>query len=115
MIIYIGFSKRTHKIIAQLLCRNFKHCAPVVIHKNKCEIYQFTNPRTISVISVKKRDIKILEKYGWVFVKYDIKKLPKKSDIFALTCVQYTKKFCGIYQKNIQTPDDLLKYITKNC
>lgn len=113
MIIYIGFSTRTHKIFARVFCKKFKHCAPVVIHKNTCEIYQFTNPHEINIIHIQKRDIKILEQYGWKFVKYDIKTVPYISKTHAITCVQFTKKFCGIKQSDIQTPDALLRYITK--
>lgn len=113
MIIYIGFSKRTHKIIARILCRNFKHCAPMVITKNKCEIYQFTSHKKITVIKIQKRDIKILEQYGWKFIKYKINTIPQNAiKIQASTCVIFTKKFCGINKHAIQTPDSLFKHIT---
>lgn len=113
VIIYIGFSIQTHKLIARIVCRKFKHCAPIVIKKNRCEIYQFTNKNQITVIKIKQRDIKILEQYGWKFIKYNIAKMPNISDIHTITCVQFTKQFCGINRYDIQTPDGLLKYISK--
>lgn len=112
MIIYIGFSTKTYKILAHIVCRKFKHCAPVVLTKNKCKIYQFTKTNKITIINVKKRDIKILEQYGWKFVKYNAKFLPQNAlNIRALTCVQFTKKFCEIEKITIQTPDALLKHL----
>ena len=114
MIVYIGFSIKTHKILARIFCRHFKHCAPVVITKNKCEIYQFTRANKINVIPVKKRDLKILKAHGWQFVRYNIKNFPKNAlHIHAISCVQFTKKFCGIKNANIQTPDSLFKYLNK--
>lgn len=114
MIIYIGFSTKTHKIFARIICKKFKHCAPVVITKNKCELYQFTNRKNINIIEMKKRDIKILQQHGWIFVKYDIKIAPKHAlKIHAATCVQFTKKFCGIKKTTIQTPYDLLKHLQR--
>lgn len=114
MIIYIGFSTKSHKILARIFCRKFRHCAPIVIHKNRCEMYQFTNSKQINIIKIKRRDIKILITYGWVFVKYNIKSVPQNAlNISAITCVQFTKKFCDIRQLKIQTPDALFKHLCK--
>lgn len=94
------------------MCRHFKHCAPVVVNKNKCEIYQFTRCGQINIIPIRRRDIRILEKYGWKFVKYNIKHIPQDAlYIRAMTCVQFTKKFCKIKNLKIQTPDALLMYL----
>ena len=49
--IYIGFSKRSHKLYARVLCKNFKHCAPVDIQGNKCLIYQFVHKNKIVISS----------------------------------------------------------------
>ena len=110
MIIYIGFSSHTHKFISRILCKHFKHCAPVIVSQDKCEIYQFTKPGQITVIPIQQRDLKILEQYGWKFIKYNVNKL-NTSNIHALTCVQFTKTFCNIHKIYIQTPDALLKDI----
>ena len=114
MTVYIGFSIRTHKIFARIFCNKFKHCAPVVVTRNKCEIYQFTKRNKITVIRIKKRDLKILKAHGWLFVKYPVKNIQQKATkIHAITCVQFTKKFCRIKNATIQTPDALLKYLTE--
>lgn len=114
MILYIGFSTKTHKILARIICRKFKHCAPVVITKNKCKLYQFTNNKNINVIELKKRDIRILQQYGWKFVKYNIKTVPKHAlKTKTITCVQFTKNFCRIKKRTIQTPYALFKYLTR--
>ena len=114
MIIYIGFSTKSHKILARFFCRKFRHCGPIVIHKNRCEMYQFTNSKQISIIKIKRRDIKILMKYDWIFVKYNMKRFPKNAlNIHAITCVQFTKKFCDIRNASIQTPDALFEYLCK--
>lgn len=112
--IYIGFSKRSHKLYARVLCKNFKHCAPIDIQDNKCVIYQFVHKNKIVIIPVTKRDLSILNKYGWKFIKYDtdITSIDINSDK-SWTCVQFTKHVCNIENKWIQTPDDLYKYLIK--
>ena len=114
MIIYIGFSTKTHKTLARIFCRHFKHCAPIIVTKNKYKLYQFTSPKKIAIIQIKQRDIKILMKHGWIFIKYNVKNIPQNAlNIHAITCVQFTKKFCDIKKINIQTPDALLKHLIK--
>ncbi len=110
--IYIGFSIKTHKMFANILCRHFRHVAPIVIIGNKCIIYQFTAPHNISLIATTTKGLKILESYGWKFIKYggknDLQHALKSKPI---TCVQFTKCVCGIKNILIQTPDALFKYI----
>ena len=75
-------------------------------------MYQFTNQNKITIIKITKRDIKILEQYGWKFIKYDVKEIPYNAlKIHAITCVQFTKKFCHIKKITIQTPDALFAYL----
>lgn len=66
----------------------------------------------MSLIAIKRRDIKILTSYGWVFIKYngkfDIQRALKTNPI---TCVQFTKHACGIKKKAIITPDSLFRYL----
>ena len=111
--IYIGFSKRSHKLYARILCKKFRHCAPVDIHGNKCLLYQFVHKNKIVIIPITKRDLSILSKYGWKFIKYNYSIAPKdiKTDK-SWTCVQFTKRVCKIKNKRVQTPYDLFKYLT---
>ncbi len=110
MIIYIGFSNRSYKLFANIICNKYKHCAPVIKNKDCYEMYQFTNRHTITIIQLQKRDIKILKRYGWVFIKYKSKYVCAQKTQ-PITCVQFTKQFCGIHKINIQTPDGLMKYL----
>ena len=110
--IYIGFSKYSCKTLARIFCINYKHCAPIIIKRNKCFLYQFTNKNNICIICLHKQDLKRLEQYGWKFVMYNKENnLPYALYSKSSTCVQFTKKFCNIKNKKIQTPDNLLKYI----
>ena len=115
MIIYIGFSKITHKLYAKILCKKFRHCAPIIINKKNITLYQFVNRKKIVQIQLKLRDIKILERYDWKFIKYKAKNPPLKTiKNKSLTCVQFTKKVCGIQKIFIQTPDQLFKFLHDN-
>ena len=110
--LYVGFSTKSHKLYTHIFCKKFRHCAPVVIIDNKCFIYQFTKLNHVVLIPIKKRDIKILQQYGWVFIQYnhDVNHLPQ---FRGCTCVQFTKKICGIKNIFIQTPDSLFNYLHK--
>ena len=112
--IYIGFSTKTHKLSGQILCRHFRHCAPIIKIDNTYVLYQFTCMNKIARINIKYRDIKILELYGWEFIKYNGAISPEhalKSN--CITCVQFTKCFCNINKITIQTPDALFTFLNK--
>ncbi len=114
--IYIGFSKRTHKVYAKIFCKNFRHVAPVIITKNKCVLYQFVNRNKIVLIPINPKDLNILKQYGWKFVRYGCKFNPEyaiKSK--PINCVQFTKRACGIKKSNILTPYALFKYLNDSC
>ena len=112
--IYIGFSTKTHRFYARVLCRHFRHTAPILVIGDRCIIYQFISPRQISLIAVRTKDLKILKMFGWKFIKYHGKFTPqitlKQKNI---NCVQFTKHACNIKNIFIQTPDSLFKYLTK--
>ena len=110
--LYVGFSTKSHKLYTHILCNHFCHCAPVIITNKKCFIYQFTKLNNVVLIPIKKRDIDILKQYGWKFIKYNrpVTPLPRFK---GFTCVQFTKKICGIKNIFIQTPDSLFNYLHK--
>lgn len=111
--LYIGFSTKSHKIIAQIVCKHFRHCAPIVIKDGNGIIYQFVNMNNIVKIHIKSRDIKILRQHGWKFIKYNVKISPERVlKTKTITCVQFTKHFCGIKKIAIQTPDAFFKFLT---
>ena len=112
--LYIAFSSRSHKLYAQILCRKYRHCAPVLMTDNKCIIYQFIKRGQIAQISIRPDDINILKHYGWKFVKYDTKFAPTIAlKTKPWTCVQFTKQSIGIRKITIQTPDALLRYLNR--
>lgn len=111
--VYVGFSLRSHKKIANIMCKNFKHCAPIIIENENYKLYQFVDRKNISIIKIKKRDLKILEKYGWQFIRYECKPNINLLKTKYLTCVQFTKHTCGIKNITIQTPDKLFRYLSK--
>ena len=112
MIAYIGFSVKTHKLHARILCRKYKHCAPVIITANQTVIYQFVNTGKIIPIKLRKNDLNRLTNYGWIFIKCNHTPICDDiCNIHALTCVQFTKRVYSIKKIFIQTPDALLRYL----
>lgn len=110
--LYIGFSDYSYKIHARIFCKKLKHCAPVVIDKDTAIIYQFVRINKIEKIRIKKRDFHILEKHGWIFIKWRKNtKAQTNTRYNCFTCVQFTKKMCGIKNIKIQTPLALFNYI----
>jgi len=110
--LYIGFSSYSSKNYANIICKKYKHCAPIIVNKNKAVIYQFVRINKIVKIVIKKTDIKKLKHHGWTFVKMSV--LPcKKVAWGCLTCVQFTKYMCGIKNIKIQTPLALFNYLNK--
>ena len=112
--LYIAFSKQTHKLFAKVFCRQFRHCAPIIQKQDKFILYQFIKHNNIAEIHLSERDIKILSTKGWKFVKYNTKfDRTRIKDKKSITCVQFTKSVCGIKNKRIITPDNLYKYLNK--
>ena len=113
--IYIGFSTISHKTSAKILCKKYRHCAPVLIHNNKCVLYQFVAYKKIVPIHIRPRDLNKLELFGWKFIKYSGKFAPGHAlKSKSITCVQFTKHALHIKNIAIQTPDTLLRYLTKD-
>lgn len=111
--LYIGFSKKSHKLSAKILCKKYRHCAPVLITKEKCIIYQFVSYKKIVPIYIRPYDINTLKHFGWIFIKYNTKFDHRRVlNSKAFTCVQFTKHVLNIKNIMIQTPDALLKYLS---
>ena len=114
--IIIGFTHKTSKIIPRILCRHFRHCAVIVSQKVEVRRQKYimiqTGFFTHKLIILQKRDLKILEQYGWVFIKLS------KTSAFcplpsALTCVSFAKRMLGIRAPFMLTPDQLYRYLEK--
>lgn len=111
--LYIGFSNYSKKIHAKILCKKFKHCAPIIINGDNVIIYQFVHTNKIAKIVIQKSDLKTLKKHGWIFVKYSLNNPNITKGKHYLTCVQFTKDTCGIKNIKIQTPLALFKYLNQ--
>ena len=110
--LYIGFSNYSNKFYAKIFCKQYKHCAPIVVNKNGAIIYQFVHINKTVKINIKKSGLKLLKQHGWTLIKYPIQ-LKEKHTMLCLTCVQFTKRVCGIKNIKIQTPSSLLNYLNK--
>lgn len=111
IMIIIGFSDKTRKILPHICCGQMKHVAPIAVRGAELVLYQFVRRGHVQQIKLKMRDIKILGAYGWRFV-YVPCALPQEFDTHGVwTCVQLTKR--AIKMKNIwiQTPDALYNRI----
>jgi len=108
--LYIGFSNYSNKFYAKIFCKRYKHCAPIVVDKNNATIHQFVRANKTVKLVIKKSDLKILKQHGWIFIKHPTK-IQETPVPLCLTCVQFTKRVCGIKNIKIQTPEALLNYI----
>ena len=114
----IGFTHKTSKILPRLFCRRFRHCAVVIRNKekgirNKYVMYQ-AGKGPIELIHLNKRDLKILEQHGWIFVEIKRNLIPFSLFLFPyLTCVGFAKRALGIRNPFIWTPDQLYRKIGK--
>ena len=113
--IIIAVSSKTNKTIPKLICGKWKHVAPIIINKDQLTLYQFTRPyRRVTPIKLQWRDIRILEQHGWQFITTPYS--PPRVDIGqirAVTCVEFTKRTIGIKDFSIQTPNQMVKKLSK--
>ncbi len=113
MKIIIGFTYKTSKIIPRLFCHRFRHCA-VIIKKNKKYIMFQVGSGKINLISLKFRDLKILEQYGWIFLTKDVLQLKQNLKLYQkCTCVKFAKKIIGIKNPLVFTPYGLYRLLNR--
>ena len=106
--IIIAFSRKTSKILPRIICRKFRHVAPMQCRGDKIVMYQFIRPGHIENINMHMRDIKILHAHGWEFIKLNNINMPHGNWWHgAYSCVNMTKRACNIHTVFIQTPDGL--------
>lgn len=109
--IIIAASNKTNKTLSRLLCKNWKHVAPIVANNDKLTLYQFTRAwRHATPIKLQWRDMKILEQHGWIFIPLSYTQTNTNIEkIRAVTCVAFTKRAIGLSDIKIQTPNQLIK------
>ncbi len=112
--IIIAFSNKTSKFIPNVLCRHFKHVAPIVPRDDKLILFQFVKRGHVEKIVLQLRDIQILQARGWKFIYIDGTAVPTDFNPYvARTCVDLTKRAIGIRNWCIQTPLALYKNLQK--
>lgn len=111
--IIIAFCTQTSKFLPRVLCRHFRHCAPIIVRPGAQKpfvMYQFVTRRNIARVTLNARDINILRAHGWEFIC-----VPNiNPDVDArggITCVDFTKRVIKLRHRRIQTPDALFKYL----
>lgn len=106
----IGFTSKTSKILPHVLCRKWRHCAPILTCPNDGTMimYQFVRRGKIAQIKLHLRDIKLLHAAGWRFIYLPI--TPQSNFTHgAWTCVDMTKRAIGISAPFVKTPNALYK------
>ena len=113
--IIIAFAPNTSKLLPRIICRRFKHVAPIYVKQNKLIMYQFISHNNIAQITLQMRDLKILARHGWCFVCLAVsaRKTPI-NNVNAITCVSMVKKIIRIHNIFIQTPYALYKKINNH-
>lgn len=108
----IGFTHNTGKILPRIFCRKFRHCAIILEQKDikyKYIMLQVGFGR-VNFIPLQKRDLKILEQNGWVFLQ---QKCYLNNYKLSPTCVSFAKRALGIRAPFVLTPYQLFKYLKK--
>ena len=109
--VIIAFAPKSSKILPNIFCKNFKHCAVIVRRDNEFIMYQFVAHNHVEQIIMRQRDIGILAAHGWhfIYVPRDIKY--QFNPAASWTCVGMSKRAIGIHAPWILTPYALYKYI----
>ena len=110
--VIIGFTKKSSKILPNILCKNFRHCAVIVRRRAGFILYQFVSHGHIEKIVLRARDMKMLRKYGWCFV-YVPCDLPRNFPQKNWTCVNMAKDAIKMRAPFIQTPDALYRALSE--
>lgn len=109
--IIIAFSEKTSKILPRIVCRKFKHVAPIICKGEYLVMLQFVRPGVIEKIKLNNRDLSVLARFGWVFVYLPIELPNDFSTCNIWSCVGLAKRATAIHAPIIQTPDALYKMI----
>lgn len=110
--IIIAFAPNSRKILPNIFCKRFKHCAVLVPTVRGFNMYQFTSHKSVTNIFIRTRDIKILGAYGWRFVYMPRNINPGFNPRNAWTCVGMAKHAIGMHAPFIWSPDALYKKLS---
>lgn len=110
--IIIAFSENTSKILPRILCRHYRHCAPIVCNDKDLIMYQFIKRNRITKIHLHPRDIVILRQHGWAFIYISPVTNVNLDYVSAYSCVDLSKRALKLKSMFIQTPYALYKHLT---
>ncbi len=111
--VIIAFSEKTSKIFPRIVCRRFRHCAPIIPTGRHMIMYQFTTPGRIAKIKIDMSGLRRLRAAGWRFVYVPGAAAPDFDGRRAPTCVALSKRALSLHAPQIQTPDALYNYLRK--
>lgn len=110
--IIIGFCRKTSKILPRLLCRDMRHCAPIIPTRDGYILYQFVKHGQIYKIKLRKNDLARLQHFGWRFIM--VRRRAHLATIHrAITCVALVKRVINLRAPLIQTPDQLMRALVR--
>lgn len=107
----IAFSDKTGKMLPRVVCKKFKHCAPIVRTDCGLVMYHFVRRGHIYKIKLRDCDIRRMTQMGWKFCYINGECNRYFNPHHAMTCVGLTKRAIGIHRWQIQTPDSLYRYL----
>ena len=114
----IAFSPNSSRIIPQIFCRKFRHCAPIIEPtRGRFIMYQFVHRGHIAQIYLTTRAIKILGANGWHFIP--VSAVPPR-DLMqraraCRSCVAFCKLAIGICSARTFTPLGLYRLLAKSA
>ena len=111
--VIIAFSEKTSKILPRIVCRRFRHCAPIIPVGKNMIMYQFSAPGQITQIDINMHGIRRLRAAGWHFVYVPCDAPAKFENESALSCVDLSKRALRIHAPWLLTPDGLYKHLQK--
>ena len=110
MKIFVGFSTKSSAVLPNFFCPLFRHCAIVIDN-----VFIQIAIDGIRCFHCGNKEIKKLEKAGWVFVEQNISKTISPTAFRMpnfLTCVGFVKRALAIHDSFIWTPDQLFRKIS---
>lgn len=107
--VIIAFAPKSSKIIPNIFCRKFKHCAVLIRQKKKFIMLQFVRRKHIEQIDLQQRDIGVLTSCGWRFIYLPREIAHDFNPRIAWSCVDMAKRALNIKSFFIQTPYGLYK------
>lgn len=107
----IGFSNNTSRLIPKILCVPPRHCAPIVqIDRNHYIMFQFVRRGQITQIALRRKELKLLESYGWQFIHINTSCIsPMNFAPTAKSCVHLCKLSLNMHCPFVLTPKGLYK------